>query len=191
MLEVNKMSSTAPIRVILALLVGTLTTGLLVAGPSGIASATTPPPAPNCGEADGSHFPGATSNPKGTGAGAAYGEIAADTCYTRSGNTATVSFSWGSIGKLYDGIFYYQLVNCTTGAVAASMSRTLQYPNGTSADGGSAKATWALQAGVKYKPRATGEGEYDRASAASTAQGVIGYFARGDTPSFIGDGYCK
>jgi hypothetical protein len=184
------MSSTAPIRVILPLLVGTLTTVLLVAGPSGIASATTPPPAANCGEADGSHFGGATPGGK-TGSGTAYGEIAADTCYTRSGNKATVSFSWGAIGKLYDGIFYYQLVNCTTGAVAASMSATLQYPNGTSADGGSAKVTWALQAGVKYKPRATGEGEYDRASASSAAQGVIGYFARGDTPSFIGDGYCQ
>jgi hypothetical protein len=185
------MSRTAPIRVVPTLLAGILGAMLLVAGPSGIASATKAPPPANCGNADGSHFAGAVNGGK-TGTGTAHGEIAGTTCYKRSGNKGTVSFSWAAVGHLYDGIFYYQLVNCKTGKVSASMSRTMQYPTGTkTARSGSAKATFALQAGVKYRPRVTGQGEYDRKAAVSTGQGLIGYFARGAKPYFIGDGYCQ
>jgi hypothetical protein len=184
------MSSTAPIRVIPALLVGILTAVLLVAGPSGIASATTPPPPPNCGNADGSHF-AETANGGNKGSGIAHGEIAGTACYKRSGNTGTIFFSWAAIGRLYDGIFYYQLVNCRTGVVSTSMSRSMQYPNGTTAHSGGAKATFALQAGVRYRPRVTGLGTYDRRAAVGTGQGLLGYFARGAKPYFIGDGYCQ
>ena len=183
------MSRTAPTRAIPALLAGILTAMLLVAGNSGIASATTPPPPANCGNADGSWY-GAPVAGK-TGDGSVYGEVAGTTCYKRSGNTGTVSFNWATIGRLYDGIFYYQLVNCKTGAVATSMSKTMKYPNGTTAHGGGAKATFKLQAGVTYRPRVFGEGSYDRITAAGTGQGVIGYFERGAKPSFIGDGYCQ
>jgi hypothetical protein len=185
------MSSTAPIRAIPALLVGILTAVLLVAGPSGIASATVPPPEANCANADGSHF-AETANGGKTGTGIAHGEIAGTTCYKRAGNKGTISFNWAAVGHLYDGIFYYQLVNCRTGMVSASMSRTMQYPNGTkTARSGGAKATFALQAGVKYRPRVTGQGEYDRKAAVGTGQGLIGYFARGAKPYFIADGYCQ
>jgi hypothetical protein len=185
------MSSTVPIRAIPAVLVGILSAVLLVAGPSGIASATAPPPEANCANADGSHFAVAVNGGK-TGTGTAHGEIAGTTCYKRSGNRGSVSFNWAAIGHLYDGIFYYQLVNCRTNKVSTSMSRTMEYPNGTkTARSGGAKATFTLQAGVKYRPRVTGQGEYDRKAAVSTGEGLIGYFARGAKPYFIADGSCQ
>jgi hypothetical protein len=104
-------------------------------------------------------------------------EIIGLVCFKRFSPThGTLQFRWSAVGPLDEGIFYYQLYDCTARTVAEQHSKTLEYPTGSkAATSGQASAEFALDPKHKYAARVTGQGAYERAH--ESLAGSVGYFA--------------
>jgi hypothetical protein len=118
-----------------------------------------------------------------TGSGTGSDEIVATGCFTRiDGNRARVTLEWRAIGHLYEGIFWYQLVDCATGDIADARSKTLEYWEGTPDDvtSGSARAEFPIEPGHTYKPLVRGAGKFDRSVMARGLPGIglLGHFGQ-------------
>jgi hypothetical protein len=120
----------------------------------------------------------------GTGSARKVNEMRGVGCYGRTGaTTGRITLKWSAPGKLYEGIMYYQLMDCATHKYTVTQS--LQYPNGTKANYGSGAATVTLARGHKYLLRITGSGEFARSV---DGAGSIGYYRTvkvGDTPAWL------
>ncbi len=119
-----------------------------------------------------------------------YGELSGTGCLRRDGGTATMRFSWSSIGPVLSGTFVYQLFDCTTGGTSDALTRRLGYPTraGTS---GSAEATLAVDPSRTYRMRITGDGSYERRS--DGFNGVVGYWSirpPGGVPAWTAETPC-
>ncbi len=144
------------------------------------------------------------------GSGTHDGEILATNCFTRSSDTeGRIALNWKAIGHLYEGGFFYQLVDCQTGDISDLRTRTIAYPKGTPDDvhSGSAAAVVPLEPGHTYKPRVWGSGKYDRSEVFGMSQpglGFTGHFSMydnlevlsgestdKDANKFLGDGTCS
>ncbi|MBW8481057.1 hypothetical protein [Actinomadura parmotrematis] len=68
----------------------------------------------------------------------------------------------------------------------AGLTKYMTYPKGTSKGGSSAKKTFTVTSGHKYRMRIYGDGQFKRAS--NGGQGLLGYFAR-HSPKSIKDWY--
>ena len=86
-------------------------------------------------------------------------------------STANLKFTWATSGKLLEGIFYYQLIDCGANKVVGS--KTMEYPNGTSKKTASASAKFKVVKGHKYKMRVRGQGSYQRRP---DSLGALGFF---------------
>jgi hypothetical protein len=119
-----------------------------------------------------------------------YDELTGTGCLQRSGGTATMRFSWSSVGPVLSGTFVYQLFDCTTGGTSDALTRRLGYPTraGTS---GSAEATLAVDPSHTYRMRISGEGAYERRS--DGFNGLAGYWSiqpPGGTPAWRAETPC-
>ncbi len=122
--------------------------------------------------------PTGSSGPQGgpgrsTSSAPRYNELVGTGCYQRSGSTATMRFSWSSVGEIYSGTFVYQMYDCTVPGVTRERTRNIGYPTGTKATAGSEQAAVALDPSHRYRMRIEGEGAYRRA--VDGQGGVIGY----------------
>ncbi|MDX6264061.1 MAG: hypothetical protein QOH84_5749 [Kribbellaceae bacterium] len=139
----------------------------------------------NSSYAGGGSGPG-KPGPGGTGTGTArkVNEMRGVGCYGRTGaTTGRITLKWSAPGKLYEGIIYYQLMDCSTHKYPVTQS--LQYPNGTKSNYGSGAANVSLVRGHKYLLRITGSGEFARSV---DGAGAIGYYRTvkvGDTPAWL------
>ena len=104
-----------------------------------------------------------------------YNELVGTGCYQRSGSTATMRFSWSSVGEIYSGTFVYQMYDCTVPGVTRERTRYIGYPTGTTATAGSEQATVALDPSHQYRMRIEGDGSYRRA--VEQFGGAIGYWS--------------
>lgn len=124
----------------------------------------------------------------GTGPALRHHELVVLGCIQHRGSSATMQLSWGAVGKLYTGIFIYQLYNCGTRKVEAN--KTLEYPTGGPSYGSGA-ATVPASAGARYALRIIGDGAYERPK--EPLAGAIGYFRMrppGGLPPFVGFSPC-
>jgi hypothetical protein len=133
--------------------------------------------------------PGVTSG-RSTSAAPRHGELVGTGCFRHTGDTATMRFSWSSVGPVLSGTFVYQLFDCTTGQTANALTRRLGYetPTGTS---GSAGATVAVDPAHTYRMRITGDGAYSRDS--DGFSGLAGYWSTrppAGSPKWLGQTPC-
>jgi hypothetical protein len=103
-----------------------------------------------------------------------YDELVGTGCFQHSGGTASMRFSWSSVGRITSGTFVYQLFDCTTGGTSQALTRHLGYETGAGTSG-STEATLAVDPSHTYRMRITGEGSYERRS--DGLSGVLGYWS--------------
>lgn len=106
-----------------------------------------------------------------TGTSPLSNEITGLGCVKVGSSTANLKFTWATSGKLLEGIFYYQLIDCGANKVVGS--KTMEYPNGTSKKTASASAKFKVVKGHKYKMRVRGQGSYQRRP---DSLGALGFF---------------
>jgi len=100
------------------------------------------------------------------------GELVGIGCMKHTGGTATMQFSWYSVGRLQVGTFIYQLIDCTSGQLH---TRRMDYENGTKGTSDKAEATFKVNPSRKYRMRISGEGSYERKS--DGFSGLAGYWS--------------
>jgi hypothetical protein len=119
----------------------------------------------------------------------AHDEIGAEACYTRSGDTARLEFSWGGVGTLHEGAFTFRLVDCAGGPADPRMTYELTPPEGAER-GGKGYREFAVTPGHAYRPTVSGHGSYDRGGADADGDRT-GHFSPAASPAFAGQGYCR
>ena len=100
------------------------------------------------------------------------GELVGIGCMKHTGGTATMQFRWSSVGRLQEGTFIYQLIDCTSGQ---SHTRRMDYETGTKGTSDKAEATFKVNPARKYRMRISGEGSYERNS--DGFSGLAGYWS--------------
>ncbi|HWM04483.1 MAG TPA: hypothetical protein VNP92_19265 [Actinophytocola sp.] len=100
------------------------------------------------------------------------GELVGIGCMKHTGGTATMQFRWSSVGRLQEGTFIYQLIDCTSGQ---SHTRRMDYETGTKGTSDKAEATFKVNPSRKYRMRISGQGSYERKS--DGFSGLAGYWS--------------
>jgi hypothetical protein len=125
-------------------------------------------------------------------------EIVGLACFKRSSPThGTLQYRWGAVGRLQEGIFSYQLYDCTARRILRQHWKTLQYPNGSGSTHGRGRAEVALNPKHKYAVRVTGGGVYERPHVVPglAAVGHFGPYPRdrggGGKPRFFDQAPCQ
>jgi hypothetical protein len=134
--------------------------------------------------------PASTDRAAAAGTVDVHDEIGAQACYTRAGDRATITYSWGAVGRAETGSLTFQLYDCTAKVVEPAMSHTVNLPEPDPTRGGKGRETFTVKAGRRYQPRVFGEGAYDRTGAGADGPDT-GYFSRTGTPPFTGEGSCQ
>jgi hypothetical protein len=97
-------------------------------------------------------------------------------CLRVTPTNARLEFNWATSGRLLEGIFYYQLVECGSNKVVGS--KTLSYPEGTRKRVDQGDASFPVIKGHQYKMRIIGHGSYQRRPDMAGALGKF-YGAKG------------
>ena len=128
-----------------------------------------------------------------TGSGSTQDEISGLVCFKRTSPTrGTLQFRWAAVGRLQEGIFYYQVYDCTAHRTLRQHTKTMQYPNGSKSTHGQARAEVALNPNHTYAARVTGGGVYQRPHVMlSGAYGYFGPYPKGSgAPRFFDQSAC-
>ncbi len=165
------------------LAVATLAIGGVIAGVTAVASAAPPPSPGSCPSGYVSAYANNSYAGSGAGGGTARGSVSAPLtneimgvgCLKANSSKAHLKFKWATTGKLQEGIFYYELVDCGTNLSVGTKS--LGYPTGTAKKSGSSNASFKIVKGKKYKMRISGGGTYRRLTNIGTLGSVGKFYA--------------